>query len=172
MTQQAATQEKPVFKTMIDVSEESRKHLAGWREPRHAYILFEKVEYQIQPDYTYKRGTGLFTFNVEARAEHQAWKLADYQKKGFRVIHYGNFPKLDDKSPQRAARARLYSGPNQKNPWDALEADVLRAMAGNPDVAQKLKDREAEVEALKAERDALEAKLQAATVRTKKEARE
>ena len=167
-TSQPVAKQKPVFRTMLEVDDETKGYLTGWREPRTAYVLLEKIEYKIQPDYSVVQGKGLMTYNVENRADHHGWKLREYQKKGFRIIHYANFPKLNDNNSARAKKARLYSGDSGKNPWDALEQELLTLMSGNPDVAQKLKDREDDLKRALAEKSTLEAKLQAAEAKMKR----
>ena len=73
--------------------------------------------------------------------------------KGWRVIHYGNFPKLDDKNAQRARLARIHIDPETgQSAWDALEKEVLAYMQNHDpgqkqaeidDLKQKLADAEA-----------------------------
>ncbi len=104
-------------------------------------------------------GTGLMTMNVENRAD-VGRKFEQYQRKGFKLIDYGNFPKTNDSNAERAAKARAHSGPGGTNPWDQLEIDCKYALSQGQDSAKMR-----ELEAKAAKTDALEEKLAEATAK-------
>lgn len=112
------------------VKEETLHYLKGWRRPKFAFILWEKTEYHVKER---RWGTGLFQMPVESRPDIGS-KIQQYKRKGYKIIDYGNFPKLNDADPQRAAHARHHSGADGRNPWDILERDVLRELQ---DTSQK-----------------------------------
>lgn len=117
--------EYPVKPEVLErVKQETIHYLKGWKRPRTAFILWEKVEYHVKEN---RWGTGLFQMSVESRPE-VGDKLRQYMRKGYKIIDYGNFPKLNDSNPQRAAHARHHSGANGTNPWDLLERDILIAL--------------------------------------------
>jgi hypothetical protein len=124
------------FKTNVaPMHEDTVNALKGWRPPADggAYILFEKKQWNLTGEGSGEWGGGLMTLSVEARPE-QTSKIDEYTTypKNFRVLHWGNFPKLNDPNPERAKKARIYSGPNGSNPWDQLERHLF----------SKIKDRE------------------------------
>lgn len=140
-----------VFKTMLEVSEEETLHeLTGWRPPLFAYCLFESKVWKINRDGTRKRGHGLFTMNLEGRPE-QKDKFYYYCRKGYRPIHYGNFPSHNDSNMSRSQKAKLYSGPGGENPWDDMKAAIVNYM-----------NKERSNSQLEIEKKGLEAKLEAA----------
>jgi hypothetical protein len=148
---------KEPFKTLVphdQLREGTVDELRGWREPKGAYILMEKRQFFIQPDASIKVTYNLHTLNVEERPE-QIHQVRYYMTKGARVIHWAHFPKLNDEDPMKARKARAHSGPHGRNPWDELEAALISIMRGNP----SWKEEKAKLEN---EKNALEAKLQAA----------
>lgn len=107
------------------VNEHTAKLLEDHRPPNHAYIMFEKRGYSLKPPGDLVPEFGIATINVEHRPE-QAGKLDYYvMQKGYKVIAYGNFPKLNDRNPRRAQVARWHSGVDGSNPWDELERRCL-----------------------------------------------
>lgn len=113
-----------IFKPLIGLDKlqpETLSYLKDWRPPNWAYVLFEKVEYRLGQDMSFRKGTGLMTLNVEARPEQESKLYYYVHKKKFRIIHWGNFPKFDDRIKSRADRATMYSGGSGVNPWDMLE---------------------------------------------------
>ena len=124
-----------IYRTKLPLSElkeETLKYLTDWKPPPHAYVLFEKRQIHLGQNMKYTAGTGLCCINFEARPE-QEQKLNYYViKKRFRLIDWGNFPKLNDANPARAARARMYSGSDGRNPWDILEQAIISMMQTNP----------------------------------------
>jgi hypothetical protein len=150
---------KEPFKTLITdgLREDTVNALRGWVPPPGAYILLERRKNFLQPDLSVRVGYGLQTINVEERPE-QFERLRRQVRKGARVIHYANFPTLNDPNPSRAAKVRGHSGPMGRSPWDALEAEVKSLLGTNPN----WKEEKAKIEA---ERNALEMKLQAAIIK-------
>ena len=150
-----------VYKPMASVKPETLQYLKGWKRPKHAYILFEKRQFHLREGGNYVEGTGLFTMTVEHRPE-QFEKIAYYTGpyKKFKIIDFGNFPKLNDSNPQRARLARMHAGKDGTNPWDGLEAQLRYAMGEGNKIAQ-----------LEKEKAGLEAKLAAALAKKEKEAK-
>ena len=109
--------------------DETKKALLEWRPPRFAYILFETREWDIKEN---RRKHGLMTLNVENRPD-VGHKLHQYViGKKYKIIHYANFPKANDKNPTRAKLTSLHGGANGENPWDILESEVKTMMDINP----------------------------------------
>lgn len=106
------------------VKPETLEYLKGWRKPVYAYVLWEKLEYHVKEN---RWGTGLFQMPVESRPD-VGMKIQQYKRKGYKIIDYGNFPKLNDANPARAQHARHHSGANGTNPWDVLEKDILQEL--------------------------------------------
>lgn len=116
-----------VFETIVQPKPETIQYLTNWKQPSHAYILFETKEWHLQHEGERVLGTGLMTLNAESRPEI-AHQIELYLGKGFRILHYGNFPKFGHKNPQRAAKALHYSQGAGLNPWDALEKFIMQKM--------------------------------------------
>lgn len=116
-----------VYQTLVQPKSETIQYLTGWVRPKHAYVLFETVEWHLLRDGERVLGTGLMTLNAESRAEisHQ---IEIYLGKGYRILDYGNFPKFNDTNPQRAAKAMHYSQGAGMNPWDSLEKFLKQKM--------------------------------------------
>ena len=147
-------QKRPLETMIVEgLHEDTIDQLRGWVPPNGAYILLEQRKFFIQPDQTLKAGHSLQTIWVEDRPEQQE-RLRRQIRKGARVIHYANFPKLDDPNPARAAKAKLHSGPTGINPWDQLEKEI-RQLMGNDQTGTVMK--------LEREKQALEVKLAEAT---------
>lgn len=142
--------EVPVFKTMVKPNHpDTIANLTGWKEPKGAYVLLEVPQYNIKKDGVIERGMGLTTVNAESRAQMQH-HVDIYIAKGGRVLHYGNFPRMNDASPKRAEKAYQYSEGKGVNPWDALEAHVKMRMTGDVQAIKQIASLEDEVNALKA----------------------
>lgn len=140
------------METNVAITEETQKLLNIQREPNYAYIMFEKKGYSLVPPGDYVPSNGIAILNVEQRPE-QATKLDYYvMQKGFKVIGYGNFPKLDDRNPRRRALAKWHSGPEGDNPWDSLEKRCKFYMGQAAEKGQLAK--------LQEEKSALEAQLE------------
>lgn len=156
--------EPVLYKTKVPHSElkpETLNYLLGWKKPNYAYVLFEKREIHLNRDMSYRLGTGLMTLNLEARPEQES-KLNYYVfKKRFRIIDYGNFPKINDNNPVRAAKARMYSGHNGANPWDSMEQTILGIMGHNPNWREDRARYEMEKTGLEAKLAAAEARIKA-----------
>lgn len=152
---------KEPFPTMLTPKNEAAiDQLRGWKPPSGAYILFETKEYHLKHDGTGVWTGGIFTYTaVESSPDQKVVLLREYQKKGWRIIHYANFPKLNDPIAERAKRAKLYSNEKGQNPWDTLEVDVQQLMRENPDVAEELKVTKQALSAKDAENEELKAKL-------------
>ena len=153
-----------IHRTKIPLAElkpETLDYLKGWKRPQHAYVLFEKREIHLGKDMNYRLGTGLMTLNLEARPEQES-KLNYYVfKKRFRIIDYGNFPKITDANPARAAKARMYSGHNGANPWDSMEQAILGIMGTNPNWREEKAKYEQEKSGMAAKLAAAEARAKA-----------
>jgi hypothetical protein len=130
--------EKQAYKTMVEPRAEVIPQLAGWKRPKTAYILLEAKQYNLTSGGDMTPGYGLMTLDVEGRPE-QMHRIDYYLKKGFRVLDYGNFPKLNDENPLRSARAELYSHGRGVNPWD-LVARHLNTFAKDYDPYAKEKN--------------------------------
>ncbi len=100
---------------------ETVDHLKGWSPPVGAYVLLEAHVTHVYGQGDSEPGTRLMTLNVENRPE-QVEKIIYYHNKGFKPIHYGNFPKLGSE------KATRYSRGGKGNPWGALERQLLRFM--------------------------------------------
>jgi hypothetical protein len=153
--------EKEPFPTMVKPQhKDTINALKGWKpRPNEAYVLFEKKQFNLKGEGEGEWGGGLMTLYVEARPE-QLSKIDEYTTfpKNFRLLHYGHFPKLNDPNPARARIARIYSGPDGKNPWDSLERHLLSKMGvlNQQDAVveakdAKIRDLESRIEAMKAE---------------------
>lgn len=135
-----------LFETMIEPTyDDTKVALTGWVPPRGAYILFETTEVKYSLDGSKRIGHGLFTLNVDNRPM-QAAKMQHYLKKGFKVLHYGNFPSLSD--PNTADKARLHSEGGKRPHWDILKSEVNHYMKMDPLAIGKV---EKTVEELRAE---------------------
>lgn len=118
--------QKEPFQTMVPVSDSVKDLLRGWKPPVDtAYILFQSKCYEISKE-EWRDST--FTLNVDGRPE-QYEKVTYYVlNKGFKIIHYGNFPKANHPNPRIAQKAKIHTGPDQVNPWDVLESMCKRYM--------------------------------------------
>lgn len=118
------------FVTMIEPTyDETKTKLNGWVPPRGAFVLFETTEVKYSLDGSKRIGHDLFTLNVDNRPM-QAAKLQHYLKKGFKILHYGNFPSLSD--PNTADKARLHSEGGKRPHWDILKSEVNHYMQMDP----------------------------------------
>lgn len=157
MVKEAKRLEKPPFKTMCEVlNQDTLDELRGWKEPQHAYILFETLVRKLTPDGAVL-GHSLFTMNVEERPE-QEHKVYYYIRKGYRPIHMANFPEVNDPNPQRAAKARLHLGPEKINPWREMERIIKIQMGKDGQHTELIKEKkglEAKLEEARAELAAL-----------------
>lgn len=147
----------PPFQTRAEPDlPETLDHLRGWVPPNHAYVLFEAHITHVYGQGDQEKGTRLMTLNVDNRPE-QSEKITYYYNKGFKPIHFGNFPSADSDKAVRYGRGK-------GNPWVALERQVLRLMQiGNANKANEgLKARIAELEKIVAggEGDALKTKVE------------
>lgn len=117
---------KDVFPTMVAIPETVQTLLRGWKPPNEmAYILFQTKVYEIGAE-EWRDST--FTLNVDGRPE-QLEKLNYYcLVKGYKIIHYGNFPKANHPNPRIAAKARMHTGSDNINPWDQLESACKQFM--------------------------------------------
>lgn len=129
-----------------EVHQDTLALLKVWREPNFAYVLFEANKLEITEAQRGKWVKGLFTLNVEHRPD-QGTKLYNYLNKGWKVIHWANFPKINDTNPQRAQLAKMHTSPNGINSWDSLAAKCSQAMKINTNwkaEKKELLDRESE----------------------------
>lgn len=137
---------KPAFVTRCTPSTpEVEDALRGWAEPSHAYILFERWSMELNEDRERVRSNRLFIFNVEHRPEifH---RIEFFVRKGFRILHWGRFPRMDDSNKERMKLAAMH-----QNAWVHLESDLER-LANQVNV-------KVENEKLMSENDALKKKL-------------
>lgn len=143
------------MKTMIEPTyEETKEKLKDHRPPPYAYILFETNEIAFSSNGDRKLDHGLFTLRVDQRPAIGP-KVDQYLQKGFKILHYDNFPKLNDNNPARAQMARQHSRPGGGTDWDALEARVKRLMNLDPNweankakLEQSLQAKDQELKAL------------------------
>lgn len=141
---------KEPFKTMAKVIEqETIDQLKGWKEPSHAYILFEMPCMHALQGGDFKRGFTLTTMNVEWRPE-QVERFYFLVRKGARPLHYGNFPSHNDANAERAKRARMHTGPSGVSPWDEL-ARVVKSQLYKDEGGVTLKEKAVGLEAKLAE---------------------
>ena len=143
---------KDPFETSVPPdSEETIDHLRGWIPPlRNAYILWEAHVIHTRDEGVFERGTRLLTMDVEYQPE-QMDVIQYYLAKGYKILHYGNFPMFNDPDQERARKAVMYSQGKGKSPWDELKAFLDRAMRRGSVERDNVK--------LKGERDALLAKV-------------
>jgi len=139
IAKEEARMKKEPFATMVEVPDSVKDLLRGWRPPvETAYILFQSRVYNIS---TEEWQDSTFTLNVDGRPE-QTEKLQYYcMVKGYKIIHYGNFPKANHPNPRIAAKARMHTGSDNVNPWDVLEAACKQYMG----VEQSRNARESEL---------------------------
>lgn len=152
------------YEPLVEVKPKTKELLKEWRPPKHAYILFEKREFNLDHQHNYTPQTGLMTLNVEHRPEQES-KLFYYTgpMKKFRVIGYGNFPKLNEGPERRRKQAKLYSDKDGTNPWDILEDRVRYFLNLDPDADLKLKALSSENTTLKSDKETLEKRLEEVT---------
>lgn len=135
--------EQEPFKTMVEPDAEVLNDLRGWKPPRGtAYVLYESRHYFLRQE---RWGKGLFTFNVEARPE-QVEKHYYFTRKGYKVLHYGNFPKANDENPERAQKAVMYSGKDKINPWTQLENILKSSINGEVEKNREVKELQRKVQ--------------------------
>jgi len=117
------------FKTMVtELAPETKDQLRGFREPGHAYILLESIVYHATGENgQWRKGHSITTLNMENRPE-QIGRVQYYISKGSRPIHFAKFYKTNDENPARAAKAKMHTGPDHRNPWDHMAAFLKNAM--------------------------------------------
>lgn len=157
-----------IFETAVQPKEETLKYLTNWRPPKSAYVLFETREWHLKSDGVREPGTGLMTLNAESRADI-AHQVDIYLNKGFKILHYGNFPKFNDQNPARAAKALHYSQGAGVNPWDALEKYIQMKMEADVNWKAEKATLQLEIDALKSKLSAELAKKERAAAAEKKE---
>lgn len=114
-------------------------------------------------------GKGLVTLNAESRAEIMGW-VDNALTKGGRVIHYDNFPRLDDRRSDRVGKAQLYGGGKGSNPWDILARQLDTHMARDLGLKDTIEQQQKEIDALRAKVAAIEAAKEQKKVVTPPEA--
>lgn len=132
--------EKEPFKTIAEPREEVLNELRGWKPPARntAYILFESKHYFLNKE---AWGYGLHTLNVEARPD-QTEKIKYYLSKGYRIIHFDNFPKTNDPNPERAKQARMHTNESGVNSYDILERLCKSQITGEKQESAKIRSLE------------------------------
>lgn len=81
-----------------------------------------KIKHEKAPngEWITKLTTGLFTLNVEDNPG-QLYNLRDaINRRGMKVIGYGNFPTGLDPDPIRRRKYTMHNDPNSPNPWDMM----------------------------------------------------
>lgn len=158
-----------VFETMVKPTHpEIEKALTGWRPPKTAYILLEQPVLHIISEGEREWGMGLVTYNAESRVEVLGW-VDNTLRKGGRILHYGNFPRLDSSNPKRVEKAMLYGGSKGSNPWDVLAKELDVKMAADTGLQSKIASQQEELDALRAKLAALEAAKAPVTPKKEKE---
>ncbi len=146
-----------VFETMVKPSHpEIVAALTNYKPPRGAYILLEQPVLHVVSEGERKWGMGLVTYNAESRAEIMGW-VENTLSKGGRVLHYGNFPSLQDKRPSRIEKAMLYGGSKGANPWDVLARALDTKMAADTGLQDTIEQQKSEIDALRSKLAAMEA---------------
>jgi len=159
MTSQRYNPKEIVFKTQVPPTrDETLTYLRGFRPPSTAYVLFEKQEIKVLGDGVRDFGTGLFTLNVEHRPE-QITKVNQYLGKGFKVLHYDNFPGIHKTDSVAMRKARLYGGENQKNPWEELKASLDASIKNNPHWHVEMSEKDNQIAAAEAKAAEMERRL-------------
>lgn len=111
---------KDPFPTMSEViNNDTLDELRGWKEPQGAYVLFESRVRALSAEGAVLRNS-LFTLRCEDKPE-VVDKIYYYTRKGYRPIHYANFPEANDPNPARAQKVKLHMGSDQLNPWHQLK---------------------------------------------------
>ncbi|TXH14211.1 MAG: hypothetical protein E6R03_09655 [Hyphomicrobiaceae bacterium] len=145
-----------VFETMVKPTHpEIIAALTNWKPPKGAYILLEQPVLHIVSEGERRWGMGLVTYNAESRAEVMGW-VENSLGKGGRVLHYGNFPSLQDRRPSRVEKAMLYGGSKGANPWDTLARNLDTKMAADTGLQATIEEQKSEIDALRAKLAALE----------------
>lgn len=153
----------------VPVNEQTAKLLEKQREPNHAYIMFEKRGFDLRPPGDLIPSFNISVINVEHRPE-QATKLDYYvMQKRYKVIAYGNFPKINDPNPRRAQLAKWHGGVNGENPWDELarRCNFYMNLAVDKDSFAKIESEKSELERKLADMSAKLEKLEATNDKAK-----
>lgn len=123
------------------------EELKQFREPRFAYILFETKQFRISGNGERTPFKSLAIMNVSGKPEviHRVRYLLG---KGFRILHYANFPEFGGAQDKVA---RLHSTKSGHNAWNILKGELHRELNLLNQVAaeavQSYKDKVAELEA-------------------------
>ena len=117
------------FKTRIPALHAgTRAMLRGYKPPLgRAYILFEKWNMQILGEAERVLTWSLWPFPIDDRPD-QFTKIEHFVRKGYRLLHWGNFYYLTDARKERSLKAQAHN-----NAWAELEK-ALEALADNPNV--------------------------------------
>jgi len=118
---------KPFVTKVEPISKQTLDNLKGWREPQGAYVLYEKKYREWGQDKNGEVTFSTHTLLIGVRPDQGA-KIEWYVRaKGMRVIHWGNFPKINDADPKRAAIAKQHVDPaTGVCKFDELEAILMR----------------------------------------------
>lgn len=143
---QKRMREKPFETTIPALHQQTKDMLRGYKPPLgRAYILFERWNIQVVGEAERVLTYSLWPFSVDDRPE-QFTKIEHFVRKGYRILHWGNFYYLTDPKKERMAKAQAHN-----NAWAELEIN-LKALAENPGIVT-------ENITLKSERDALQQKV-------------
>jgi hypothetical protein len=120
--------QKPFETTIPALHQQTRDMLRGYKPPLgRAYILFERWNIQIVGEAERLLTYSLWPFSVDDRPE-QFTKIEHFVRKGYRILHWGNFYYLTDPKKERMAKAQAHN-----NAWAELEIN-LKALAENPGI--------------------------------------
>lgn len=117
------------FKTMIaPTNKETIDALRDWQEPATAYVLLERKGKNIVGVNRAEQSYSLMTLDLWGRPM-QPHKLQYYvTQKGYKILHYGKFPKHNDPNPVFARAVKLHQGPDGRNPWDDMANNIQKYM--------------------------------------------
>jgi hypothetical protein len=105
---------KEPFKTKIEPSsEKTLEQLRGWIPPKGggAYILLEKKFYEWGGTSDGSIAYTLYTMFINSRPDQIEKLRYNVQVKGMRIIHWDNFPTLNDSNLKQAQLARAHVNP-------------------------------------------------------------
>ena len=149
-------QGKPFETRVPPAHQQTRDQLKGYRPPLgKAYVLFEKWNIEIVGEAERVLTYSLFPLSVDDRPE-QYGKIERFVRKGYRLLHWGNFYELTDPKKERAQKAQAHN-----NAWAELNT-ALVALVENPNVLlenQQLKDEKAALQQKLKEQQELLARL-------------
>lgn len=139
----------------LGLEERTIKLLNEMKVPRFAYVRMEAIEYDFTGQKAPERRTAICTINVSTRPE-QLGRIQNYERKGFKVIDYGNFP------AENSPIAKMHSqGGLGKNPWKVLAQELDRRINKTQQETAVVKGLQAKVADMEAKLKDMEAKTKA-----------